>query len=127
MPELLSGYDFPMRLATMDGSAGLSRDGHRVFAQSAEQSDAVYSCGPNPMLAALQQVLPPGIPGLCQPGGVHGLRCRRLLRLHRADPAGGVEEHRTVCKDGPVFELDSVVFRARTLRRQPRTGAGCYA
>ena len=110
VPELLGDYGFPMHVATVDGSAGFHGTVVELFAGHAEPYDAVYVCGPNAMMAALQQVLPPDCQAYasleeymaCGVGACLG--CAARIREN------GAVVHRTVCKDGPVFDLRQVEF-----------------
>lgn len=110
VPSLLAEYSFPMQFATMDGSLGYHGTVVELFRDHAAQYDAIYTCGPNPMMAALQIVLPPGIPAFasleeymaCGVGACLGC----VARIQRS----GEVRHLTVCKEGPVFDLRQVQF-----------------
>jgi len=108
--ELLGRYDFHIELATMDGSLGHHGTVVELFAKRYDAYDAVFSCGPNPMLAALQKALPAGCAAFasleeymaCGVGACYG------CTAHVATLAG--PQNQRVCKDGPVFELRRVIF-----------------
>lgn len=112
VPDLLGHYDFPFELATIDGSLGYKGTVVELFAKRKEVYDAVFGCGPNPMLAALQGVLPAGCAAYasleqymaCGVGACYGCTARVAT-------LGGPQNLR-VCKDGPVFELRRVIFEA---------------
>jgi dihydroorotate dehydrogenase electron transfer subunit len=111
VPELLAEYDFQQFLATDDGSRGFRGNAVSMFSGSGEAYDAIYTCGPNPMMAALKAVLPENASAFasleeymaCSAGACYG--CTALLIED-----GGVERRATVCKEGPIFDLRKVVF-----------------
>ncbi len=90
-------------ISTADGSAGV-----RGFVTDALPSKAtrVYACGPLPMLRALDAVLPEGLPAEfsleermgCGFGACMG--CSIMTR----------RGSRRVCKDGPVFLRDELIW-----------------
>jgi dihydroorotate dehydrogenase electron transfer subunit len=110
VPELLSRYSFTQHLSTDDGSAGYRGNVIALFREVGETYDAILTCGPNAMMAALKGALPPGVPAYasleeymaCGVGACYG--CTALL------VESGAERRQTVCKDGPVFDLRQVVF-----------------
>lgn len=110
VPGLLERYSFTQHLSTDDGSAGFRGNVVALFREKAEAYDAVLTCGPNPMMAALKEALPDGVPAYasleeymaCGVGACYG--CTALI------VDGGAERRLTVCKDGPVFDLRQVVF-----------------
>jgi dihydroorotate dehydrogenase electron transfer subunit len=81
-----------------------------LFARSEEYFDVIYTCGPNAMMAALQEQLPHGTPAYasleeymaCSVGACYG--CTTAIRT-----ADG-ERNLRVCREGPVFDLRTVVF-----------------
>jgi dihydroorotate dehydrogenase electron transfer subunit len=111
VPDLLGRYDFEMRLATDDGSLGYRGNAVRLFTDAAEPYDAIYTCGPNPMMHALKDVLPADGAAFasleeymaCATGACYG--CTALL----VEP-DGTERRLRVCRDGPIFDLRQVVF-----------------
>jgi len=110
VPELLADYELPMELATIDGSTGLKGTVVELFARSEEYFDVIYTCGPNAMMAALQQCLPHDTKAYasleeymaCSVGACYG--CTTVIK------ANGEERNLRVCREGPVFDLRSVVF-----------------
>lgn len=110
VPALLERYELPLELATMDGSRGHHGTVVELFSGRSAGFDALYSCGPNPMMAALKQVLPDGMPAYasleelmaCGVGACYGCTARVVT--------GGAEQNLRVCREGPVFDLHSVVF-----------------
>lgn len=110
VPELLKRYDFPQELSTDDGSLGFRGNVIECFRRGGMDYDAVYTCGPNPMMAALKDALPPGLRAYasleeymaCGVGACYG--CTALIM------DGDTERRQTVCKDGPIFDLRQVVF-----------------
>ena len=111
VPELLDEYGYPVHKSTMDGSAGHKGTVVDLFAQAEDYYDVVYTCGPNPMMQALQEVVEKGTPAYasleeymaCAVGACLG--CTAQVR----DSEGRLR-NQTVCKTGPVFELHNVVF-----------------
>lgn len=110
VPSLLRRYTFTQYLSTDDGSAGFKGNVVQLFREQATAYDAILTCGPNPMMAALQDVLPETVPAFasleeymaCGVGACYG--CTALI------VEGDTERRLTVCKDGPVFNLRQVVF-----------------
>ncbi|MDR3644035.1 MAG: dihydroorotate dehydrogenase electron transfer subunit [Clostridia bacterium] len=101
-------------IATDDGSAGHRGLVTELLGARLDRApcDIVYACGPKPMLSAAAEI-----------AAAHGVRCQVSLEERMAcgvgaclccaskirDASGG-EHYRHVCKDGPVFEADQVVF-----------------
>jgi dihydroorotate dehydrogenase electron transfer subunit len=110
VPELLAEYDLQLELATIDGSTGFNGTVVDLFARSTEYFDVIYTCGPNAMMAALQKRLPHGTQAYasleeymaCSVGACYG--CTTTIRTD------GEERNLRVCREGPVFDLRSVVF-----------------
>ncbi len=110
VPALLARYDLPMELATMDGGRGHHGTVVELYSGRSAGYDALYSCGPNPMMAALQRVVPDSMPAFasleeymaCGVGACYGCTARIM--------ADGAEHNLRVCREGPVFDLHSVVF-----------------
>jgi dihydroorotate dehydrogenase electron transfer subunit len=110
VPSLLEQYPFTQHLATDDGSLGQKGNVVQLFASLGASYDAVYTCGPNPMMAAVQMALQPGVEAFasleeymaCSAGACYG--CTALL------VDGGIEQRVTVCREGPIFDLRKVVF-----------------
>ena len=99
--------------ATDDGTYGF--DGTVVEMAEREigaaSFDAMFSCGPTPMLRAADALARrKGIPHYvslenrmaCGMGA-----CRSCVVLTRED---GMEKHRTVCNDGPVFDAERLAW-----------------
>jgi len=114
VPALLADYSFPMQLATMDGSTGYHGTVVGLFGETGVNEggcyDAIYTCGPNAMMAALRDVLPRGVPAFasleeymaCGVGACYG--CAAPIR----EPDG--VHYQRVCCEGPVFPLREVEF-----------------
>lgn len=98
-------------LATDDGSAGTKGFVTDIMLERIDDFDEVLACGPTPMLKA--------IAGLC---AEKGKKCQISLEERMACGIGaclgcavkiranGEEIMRHVCKDGPVFDGEEVVF-----------------
>jgi dihydroorotate dehydrogenase electron transfer subunit len=110
VPSLLVEYDFPMRFATMDGSVGHHGTVVELFAQHCDEFDAIYTCGPNAMMAALKATLPPGIPSFASLEEYMACGVGACLGCVARIADGDSVQHLTVCKDGPVFDLRRVQF-----------------
>ena len=99
----------PRLLRRLRHRPGAPSGSHRWMPAQLAQVE-IFACGPTPMLRASRGTGAPlrgALPGVAR--GVHGLRGRRLRRLHgarcarRAGPA-----MKRVCVDGPVFDAYSV-------------------
>ena len=110
VPELLQEYAVEKELATDDGSLGMRGTVVELFRAQMGDFDVIYTCGPNPMMKALQAVLPAGVPAFasleeymaCGVGACYGC----AVQINTSNGA----VYQTVCKDGPVFDLRQVVF-----------------
>ncbi len=108
--DLLEGYPLEIMLATDDGSLGYRGTVVAAFQEHMSDFDVIYTCGPSPMMKALQGALPPGVPAFasleeymaCGVGACYGCAAR-IQTAHG-------QVYKTVCKDGPVFDLRQVVF-----------------
>jgi dihydroorotate dehydrogenase electron transfer subunit len=110
VPELLKDYDFPMHFATIDGSVGRQGNVVELFCEHPGEFDVVYACGPNRMLAALKQAVPSGIPAFASLEEYMACGVGACLGCVAPIIENGVLRHLSVCKDGPVFDLRSVLF-----------------
>ncbi len=103
-----------LRLATDDGTKGERGFVTDLLRRRLAEGpvDIVYACGPNPMLEA--------VVGVCKEAGV---RCQVSLEERMGCGVGaclvcackiarekGAPTYKHVCKDGPVFEGEEVVF-----------------
>ena len=99
-----------LALATDDGSLGHRGFVTELLSAQAAQADKLYACGPQPMMAAVARF-----------GAERGIACEVSLETAMAcglgaclgcavpDPARpGAYRH--VCKDGPVFSADEVLW-----------------
>jgi dihydroorotate dehydrogenase electron transfer subunit len=103
-----------VHFATDDNSGGFHGTVVTLFEQwvseNADKSIHVYSCGPNPMLRALQQTL--------EKHSLHGqvsLECVMACGIGicqgcPVESLNGGRKYRLVCKEGPVFDIDAVVI-----------------
>ncbi|OGW98217.1 MAG: hypothetical protein A2Z81_02580 [Omnitrophica WOR_2 bacterium GWA2_45_18] len=113
------GHVFPMRefrangckilIATDDGSVGVKGRVDRLFSKitSDPQSTFIYTCGPKPMMAAVQK--------FAQQYHFRGeAACESLMACGLGACLGCSIKTRsgfkTVCYDGPVFDLHEVIF-----------------
>jgi len=100
-----------VRIATDDGSSGFHGRVtgllDTILARKAQAVPALYGCGPKPMLKAMS--------GLC---GSYGAAAQISLESHMACGIGAClgcviqtrQGFQRVCKEGPVFQADEVVW-----------------
>ncbi len=113
------GHVYPMKefkangcavyMATDDGSVGMKGRVSELFSKIPldPQTTFLYTCGPTPMMAAVQQF-----------ARQHGLRGQAACEEVMACALGAclgcsiqtTSGYKTVCYDGPVFDLQEVVF-----------------
>ncbi|HBO97780.1 MAG TPA: hypothetical protein DE315_05660 [Candidatus Omnitrophica bacterium] len=96
-------------VATDDGSVGTRGRVDKLFAKinPDPKTTFIYTCGPNPMMAAAQKF-----------ARQHGIRGQAACEEVMACALGAclgcsirtTKGFRTVCYDGPVFDLDEVIF-----------------
>lgn len=101
-------------LATDDGTRGTHGFVTDILKEElkADKPDIIYACGPKPMLKAVAQM-----------AAGYGIRCQVSLEERMGCGIGaclvcacktkrpdGSETYSHVCKDGPVFEAEEVVF-----------------
>lgn len=110
VPALLDRYTLETNVATMDGSAGFHGNAVQLFAPHAGDFDVVYTCGPNPMMAALQAVVPRDCPAFASLEEYMACGVGACLGCVAAIEEDGKVVNRPVCKDGPVFPLHAVHF-----------------
>jgi dihydroorotate dehydrogenase electron transfer subunit len=114
VPGLLGEYvELALHLATDDGSRGFHGTVVELFRRSLERGsvyDAVYVCGPNPMMAALQAVVPAGVPAFASLEEYMACGVGACLGCTAHIEQGGRRFNKTTCKEGPVFPLQEVVF-----------------
>jgi len=110
VPALLARYALDVQAATMDGSAGFRGNVVQLFSGSGAEYDVVYTCGPNPMMAALQAVVPAGRPAFASLEEYMACGVGACLGCTAAIEDDGRLVNRPVCKDGPVFPLHAVHF-----------------
>lgn len=108
--ELLARYEFPMHLATLDGSRGRKGNVVELFSEHCEEFDVIYTCGPNAMMAALKEMLPHGVPAFASLEEYMACGVGACLGCVASVFDNGALKHLSVCKDGPVFDLRSVLF-----------------
>jgi dihydroorotate dehydrogenase electron transfer subunit len=106
-----------IELATDDGSVGFSGNvvqlaEHHILQQTGKQV-IVYACGPEPMLRAVKHLCHrfniPGWVSLEVPMGC-GLGACQSCAVERS----GGQGYLLACKDGPIFDMESVVLGGET-------------
>jgi len=114
--KLAEQFGADLMLCTDDGSEGFAGPVTERFAgeRSAfdERTTSLYACGPRPMLQRLQ-VLLSGSPMTCEASLEERMACGLGACLGCAvairDEAGN-RDYRRVCKEGPVFPLQDVLW-----------------
>jgi len=114
------GHVFPMKefkkngckvyVATDDGSVGLKGRVSQLYdkIKTDPQTTAVYTCGPSPMIASVQEFTKK-----------HNLWCQASCEEVMACALGAclgcsietISGYKTVCYDGPVFDIREVIFK----------------
>ena len=96
-------------VATDDGSVGTRGRVDKLFAKinPDPKTTFIYTCGPNPMMAAAQK--------FARRHGIKGqAACEEVMACALGACLGcairTTKGFRTVCYDGPVFDLDEVIF-----------------
>ncbi|WP_102347000.1 dihydroorotate dehydrogenase electron transfer subunit [Bacillus sp. Marseille-P3661] len=100
----------PTYIATVDGSYGTKGFVTDVIDEVGIEFDVLYSCGPTPMLKALDQRYKgkKGFISLEQRMGCGIGACFACVCHVQEDPSGS--SYRKVCSDGPVFPLGEVII-----------------
>ncbi len=112
--ELVAALGYKIQVATDDGSAGQHGPVTGLLEEELrQQAEYVYACGPTPMLKAVCLLLSQaGVPG--EVSLEERMACGVGACLSCVCPtreAGGEENYRRVCVDGPVFNAAEVVWR----------------
>ncbi len=99
-------------LTTDDGSAGVHGFVTDVLKEKINEVDEICACGPMPMLRAIAQIAKENNKP-CQVSLEERMGCgvgACLVCACKVKKAGGEEEYLHVCKNGPVFNAEEVVF-----------------
>ncbi|MGN1467355.1 MAG: dihydroorotate dehydrogenase electron transfer subunit [Ruminococcus sp.] len=99
-------------LATDDGSAGIHGFVTDVLKERINEVDEICACGPFPMLRAVAQAAKENNKP-CQVSLEERMGCgvgACLVCACKVKRANGEEEYLHVCKNGPVFNAEEVVF-----------------
>lgn len=112
LEDLCSG----VKISTDDGSRGHHGPVTELFKQDmdlySDDDIQLYSCGPNPMLMSLQELLKDR-PFACQVSLEERMACGIgaclgcVVKIKSGETGGGLVR---VCKEGPVFDIYSVEF-----------------
>jgi dihydroorotate dehydrogenase electron transfer subunit len=118
-PARLVPPEVEYQAATMDGTLGHHGYVTELLPRYLDWSDAVYACGPTPMLEAVARLCRPAAAGR---GGAVDFRTPVQLAMEQhMGCAMGVclgcvvqtrRGYRRVCRDGPVFAADDLVWEA---------------
>lgn len=111
--EFIERWPVEPHFATDDGSAGFHGTVVDLLAGEGLPAGAwVYSCGPRPMLRALQDLLRNHPPATCQASLEEIMACGTGACYGCAVGFGaeGMEARKLICRDGPIFELARVHF-----------------
>jgi dihydroorotate dehydrogenase electron transfer subunit len=104
-------------VATVDGSLGHHGLVTELLPRYLDWSDAVYACGPTPMLEAVARLTRPASFGVA--GTIRSRKPVQLAMEQHMGCAMGVclgcvvmtrKGYQRVCRDGPVFEADEMVW-----------------
>lgn len=97
-------------IATVDGTLGTKGFVTNVLENENIQFDCFYSCGPTPMLKALENMYPEveGYISLEKRMGC-GIGACLACVCHLVDDSTGTK-YRKVCSDGPVFRIGEVII-----------------
>jgi len=96
-------------IATEDGSVGTKGRVDKLFSKVGmdPQKTFIYTCGPNPMIASVQEfALKHGIKGQASCEEIFGCGVGACLGCVIQTKSG----YKTVCHDGPVFDLEEIIF-----------------
>jgi dihydroorotate dehydrogenase electron transfer subunit len=104
-------------ISTDDGSDGYHGTVAELFQNHidfyADNDSAVFCCGPNPMMIAVAEIVKKySIP--CQVSMEERMACGVGACLGcavRVKSSGDHPRYMTVCKDGPVFDINDIVWR----------------
>ena len=104
-------------VATVDGSLGHHGLVTELLPRYLEWSDAVYACGPTPMLEAVARLTRPASFGVA--GAMRSRKPVQLAMEQHMGCAMGVclgcvvmtkKGYQRVCRDGPVFQADEMIW-----------------
>jgi dihydroorotate dehydrogenase electron transfer subunit len=104
-------------VATVDGSLGHHGLVTELLQRYLEWSDAVYACGPTPMLEAVARLTRPASFGVA--GAMRSRKPVELAMEQHMGCAMGVclgcvvmtkKGYQRVCRDGPVFQADEMIW-----------------
>jgi dihydroorotate dehydrogenase electron transfer subunit len=116
-PPALVSPEIEYQAATMDGSMGHHGYVTELIPRYLEWADAVYACGPTPMLEAVSRVCRPAAVGVA--GSVDYAKPIQLAMEQHMGCAMGVclgcvvktnHGYQRVCRDGPVFNAEELVW-----------------
>jgi len=96
-----------VHIATDDGSAGVKGRVSKLFPEIPKDKTMIYACGPRPMMATVQK--------FAREHSLEGqASCEEVMACGLGACLGCViqtrQGFRTVCKDGPIFELQDIVL-----------------
>jgi len=108
------GYGVNVDIATDDGSYGFHGTVVDLLSNKLAEGGKVrvYSCGPNAMLRAVSNACETADVESCQISLENNMSCGFgvCLGCVQKIKVGDGWEHRCVCKDGPVFEANEVIW-----------------
>ncbi|MBR4142197.1 MAG: dihydroorotate dehydrogenase electron transfer subunit [Firmicutes bacterium] len=96
-----------VRIASADGSVGVKGFVTDALPDSGTY-DCFYTCGPLPMLKALDKTIPAGVPG--QLSFEERMGCGFGACMGCTVPVKG--GYKRICKDGPVLDREEIVWQA---------------
>ncbi|MEA3486904.1 MAG: dihydroorotate dehydrogenase electron transfer subunit [Thermodesulfobacteriota bacterium] len=114
--DRIEGICSVVKISTDDGSWGHAGPVTELFRRDMElymdNDSRIYSCGPNPMLRSLNELLE-GRPVACQVSLEERMACGIgaclgcVVKIKSGDAGSSLVR---VCKEGPVFDISSVDF-----------------
>jgi dihydroorotate dehydrogenase electron transfer subunit len=116
-PASLVPPEIEYQVATMDGSLGHQGYVTGLLPGLLPWADAVYACGPTPMLEAVSKLCRPAAAGLA--GSIDSTKPVQLAMEQHMGCAMGVclgcvvktrRGYERVCRDGPVFRAEDLVW-----------------
>ncbi len=120
-PPRLVPPEVEYQVATMDGSSGHHGYVTDLLPNLLSWADAVYACGPTPMLEAVARVAHPASAG--RAGAIDSRKPVELAMEQHMGCAMGVclgcvvktrHGYQRVCRDGPVFAAEELVWEGAT-------------
>ena len=120
-PAELVPVEVEYEVATVDGTLGHRGFVTELLPKHLQWADAVYACGPTPMLEAVARICRPTAAGVA--GAFDSRKPVQLAMEQHMGCAMGVclgcvvktkRGYQRVCRDGPVFGVDELIWSGRS-------------